>query len=287
MPIRLSGQPLQVCRRCSRSPIGWCGRCGRGTHEMPGMPGSLGFCRYPLAIETNRARIASPRSVWMIQRELRCVPADFTDLGVQAGVAVEVVVFGDAPAVREDLRALGVLLGRDVPDLLEQRQVDVGLDVARDAGIAVPVPGAADVGGLVDQPDVSRTPSSRSRAPVSRPPKPAPMIATSTSSVSGSPGERRAGPRVLGEPGELPGDLDVLRDPVRTQPALALLRVAGAQRVGVERQGCHDDRTINPRRWRSVWSPGIRRTRPDPSRGRCRTACSRRTARPPNTRPRR
>ena len=51
-------------------------------------------------------------------------------------------------AVLEDLRAVRVLLGRDVADLLEQRQVDVRLDVALRARVAVPVPGAAEVAAL-------------------------------------------------------------------------------------------------------------------------------------------
>ena len=66
-------------------------------------------------------------------------------------------MLGDALAVREDLRALRVFLGRDVTQLLEQRHVHIGLDVAGDARIPIPVPGAAHVGGLVDQPDALHT----------------------------------------------------------------------------------------------------------------------------------
>ena len=47
----------------------------------------------------------------------------------------------------------GVLLLRDVAGLLQQRQVDVALDVALRAGIAVPVPGAAEVAALLDDAD--------------------------------------------------------------------------------------------------------------------------------------
>ena len=47
-----------------------------------------------------------------------------------------------------------VLLLRDVADLLEQRQVDVRLDVAHRARVAVPVPGAAEVAALLDDADV-------------------------------------------------------------------------------------------------------------------------------------
>ena len=48
-------------------------------------------------------------------------------------------------AVLEDLEARRELHRRDVTHLFEQGQVAVGLDIASDPGIAVPVPGAADV----------------------------------------------------------------------------------------------------------------------------------------------
>ena len=73
-------------------------------------------------------------------------------IGLQARVAVQVVVLGDALAVREDLGALGVFLRGDVAELFQQRDVHVGLDVAGDSRIAIPVPGAAHVGRPVDQP---------------------------------------------------------------------------------------------------------------------------------------
>ena len=63
-------------------------------------------------------------------------------------------MLGDPAAVLEDLGAAGVLLGRDVAGLLEQRQVDVGLDVALRPRVAVPVPGAAEVAALLDDADV-------------------------------------------------------------------------------------------------------------------------------------
>ena len=50
----------------------------------------------------------------------------------------------------------------------------------------------------------------------------------------GVAGEVGVGPRVVAEPTECAGDLDVLRDPVGAQPPLAFLGVFGAQRVGVE-----------------------------------------------------
>ena len=70
-------------------------------------------------------------------------------------VVVEVEPTGDRLAVLEDLRGERVLVLGDVPHLLEQRQVDVRLDVAHRARVAVPVPRAADVARLLDQPDAA------------------------------------------------------------------------------------------------------------------------------------
>jgi hypothetical protein len=64
----------------------------------------------------------------------------------------------------QDLRCVGVLLLRDVADLLEQGQIDIGLDVAHRARIAVPVPGAAEVAALFDHPDVANPGLPQTRA---------------------------------------------------------------------------------------------------------------------------
>src|SRR5206468_2363559 len=71
----------------------------------------------------------------------------------EAGVVVEAEVTGDRPAVLEDLGCERVLVLGDVAELLEQREVHVRLHVAHGAGIAVPVPRAADVARLLDQTD--------------------------------------------------------------------------------------------------------------------------------------
>ena len=81
-------------------------------------------------------------------------PVDGGDLGLEARVVVQVVVLGDRPAVSEDLTGARVLLLRDVAELFEEREIDVRLDVAHRAGIAIPVPRAAEVAALLDQPDV-------------------------------------------------------------------------------------------------------------------------------------
>ena len=73
--------------------------------------------------------------------------------GVEQGVGHQVEPVGDRLEVAADLLAEGVAPGGDVVELLEHREVDVRLDVAHHARVAVPVPGAPDPAGLVDDAD--------------------------------------------------------------------------------------------------------------------------------------
>jgi hypothetical protein len=68
---------------------------------------------------------------------------------VEQAVVVEAAALGQRLAVLEDLEARGELHRRDVAGLVEQRQIAVGLDVAGHTRIAVPVPGAAHIAGLL------------------------------------------------------------------------------------------------------------------------------------------
>ena len=131
---------------------------------MPSMAGSFGRFSGPFDIATKRARIRSPRSVETIQREGSLVPAQFGDFGLEAGVGVEVEVAADGAAVLHDLRRPGIAFAGDVAEFFEQRQVDVGLDVALGAGVAVPVPGAAEVAALFDDADVGDARLAQARA---------------------------------------------------------------------------------------------------------------------------
>ena len=73
--------------------------------------------------------------------------------GVEQGIGYEVEPVGDRLEVAPDLLAECVAPGGDVVELLEHRHVDVRLDVAHHARVAVPVPGAPDAAGLVDDAD--------------------------------------------------------------------------------------------------------------------------------------
>ena len=85
------------------------------------------------------------------------VPFARVDAGVEQRVVDQSVLRRDCVEVAPDLVTERVPRLRDVVHLLEHGHVDVRLDVAHHAGVAVPVPGAADAAGLVDQHDLAQT----------------------------------------------------------------------------------------------------------------------------------
>jgi len=126
----------------------------------------------------------------------------------------------------EDLRAVHVFLGRHVPGLFQQRQVDHGRRVALRAGVAVPVPGAAEVAALLDDPDVDPGfPQPRSRHQAGE------SAADAHHGPVVGPG-RPLGPRGMGivlVVRELVGQPEVLVVAVRAEPLVPLLGVPAAQ----------------------------------------------------------
>ena len=64
----------------------------------------------------------------------------------------------------QDFGRAGVAFRGKVANLFEQRQVDVGFDVALGAGIAIPIPGAADIAALFDDPNISDAGLAQARA---------------------------------------------------------------------------------------------------------------------------
>ena len=57
---------------------------------------------------------------------------------------------GNLARVGQDLWCLHVFLRRHITHFFEQRQVDVGLDVAHRAGITVPIASAAEIAASLD-----------------------------------------------------------------------------------------------------------------------------------------
>ncbi len=161
------------------------------------------------------------------------VPREALGSGLEADVAVEIELPRDRLTMGADLVAERVLLLRHVADLLEQRQVGIRLDVAGDAGVAIPVPGAAEVAGRIDDTDALDT---RLAQPRSRQ-QPAEAAADDRNLhvvEQRRAGEARRDIRVVEVMGEPPFDLDVLLVPIGAQPPVALLAVSLAQRIGVE-----------------------------------------------------
>ena len=82
----------------------------------------------------------------------RFIPFEFGNLGLKAGVVVEIVFLSDVATVLENFRRVRVFFFRDEVEFLAQRQIDVGLHVAGRARITVPVPGPAKVTTFLDEP---------------------------------------------------------------------------------------------------------------------------------------
>ena len=204
---------------------------------MPSIAGSFGRCSGPLAMHTKRARSSSPRLVATSQR-----PASSSHRMPVTSV------WNRAPSYSPKCRPIarlcsriseapGVLLLRHVADLLEQRQVDVRLDVALRPRVAVPVPRAAEVAALLDEPDVGDPGLLQAGAGEQ------PAEASADDDHLDLIGDRVALDRldvgIVDVVGEAALHLDVLVVAVGPQPLVALLAVLGPQGIGVERQRRH------------------------------------------------
>jgi hypothetical protein len=74
------------------------------------------------------------------------IPANLGHLGLEAGLLVEAEMTTNRTGIFRDFRSLRIFFGWYVADLLQQRQVHIGLHVARCARIAIPVPDSAEIG---------------------------------------------------------------------------------------------------------------------------------------------
>ncbi len=161
------------------------------------------------------------------------VPAHVLDLGGEDRAVVEVEVFSHGLAVREDLGAVGELLARQEAELLEHRDVAVGVVVALDARKAVPVPHAAEVPGHVDDPNILHAGLFQVCAR-QQSGEPAPEDGHLDVLIDrGAVGHR--GVRVyLVEVGQVTVEFEVLRAAVLAEAFLALPGVLGPHRVCVD-----------------------------------------------------
>ena len=163
--------------------------------------------------------------------------------GVEQRVVDEVEPLGDRLEVLADLLAERVARRRDVVHLLEHRHVDVRLDVAHHARVAVPVPGAADAAGLVDRCGCDRSRPCAAGRRRRRRRCPPPMITTSTSSATGSRSVNgvNGSSRYLAKCSSCAQVADV--GPARHQALVALGQVLRPDRLRIEARalvvGCH------------------------------------------------
>ena len=163
----------------------------------------------------------------------RLVPGQVLDRGLEAGVLVEVIVPGDAARMLEDLGRLGVAHLGDEAGLLQQGQVDQALDVAGRAGIAVPVPGAAEVAGRLDHaqglhPGLAQAGAGQEAAEAAADHHHLDLVG------QGRAFDGRLDVGVVAEVGEPAGDLQVLIVAVRADALVALGAVAVPEGVRVE-----------------------------------------------------
>ena len=82
------------------------------------------------------------------------IPDRIGHVGLEERFRVQVERSGEELGVLEDLRGAGVVLRRHEAGLLEEGEVDEGLDVAHAAGVAIPVPGPAKVASFLDDANI-------------------------------------------------------------------------------------------------------------------------------------
>src|SRR5690606_40964587 len=85
------------------------------------------------------------------------VPDHAIDRGPKHRLVVKTIFAADLLRIIEDLAAGRIFLARHAPQFFEQRDIDVGFDVAMHAGIAVPIPGTPEIAGPIDEYDVVDT----------------------------------------------------------------------------------------------------------------------------------
>ena len=141
MPTRL---PLKSTPSCGHWPV-WYQSPLKSCR--PGMFGTLAVDRQPTAVTRNFATNVSPCSVRTLPAIGRLVVVRGRDAAVEPDVALQVEPVGDEVQIAHDLGLAGIALGPfPFPHQLRRERVpiDVAFRIAARAGIAVPVPGAAD-----------------------------------------------------------------------------------------------------------------------------------------------
>jgi hypothetical protein len=163
---------------------------------------------------------------------MRFIPCQIGDLCMEQRVVVEAVLLSDAPAMRENFRRVRVFLRRHVPGFFEQGHINHRGRIALRAGIAVPVPGAAEIAALLDDANVFNSGFRQPRGGG----KARKAAADEGEGDVVGPGIARGDGRIgiVQIMRELSLDLDVLVVAVGAEPLVALLHILRPQLLLVE-----------------------------------------------------
>ena len=148
------------------------------------------------------------------------LPGERADLGVKERIVVELVMPADSLAVRQDLGRVRIFLGRHMAGFLEQRHVDHRGGIALRAGIAVPVPGAAEIATFLDDAHIGDAGFHQPRAGGQPCKSAADKSETNMVGFRCALDHRRIG--IVEIMRKLPGDFEVLLVAVGAKPFVAL-----------------------------------------------------------------
>ncbi len=173
-----------------------------------------------------------PASIALLPRHLR-------DDCLKQRTLVETEVTADAAGVFVDLGSPRIFAHRHVAGLFQQRQIDVALGVASRTGIAIPVPGAAEIGRLFHDAEIgdagrAQTRTTQQAAEAATDDDDLGFFADSRTRKSG------VGPGVVEIAGKTRGHFDILRLAFGAQTQVALVAIARTQGFDVDRSraGC-------------------------------------------------
>ena len=82
------------------------------------------------------------------------IPAQFSDLGMEQRVVIEIILAADALALFKNLRCESIFARRHMAGLFQQRHINERRGIAHGPWVAIPIPGTAEVSALFDNADV-------------------------------------------------------------------------------------------------------------------------------------
>ena len=135
--------------------------------------------------------------------------------------------------MRKYLCAEGIFFARYITQLLQHGKVGIGLDITGETGVTIPVPGAAKIGGRIDDADIVYTclpqPRAGQQATETAPDDQNLHLVSQRLSL-----KPRIGIGVIQKMCKALLDCNVLLIALHTQPFIAFTTVLVAQRIGIK-----------------------------------------------------